>query len=302
VDLGILSGKKENLKRRAEILDLTRRFFFERGYLEVETPSLAPCPIPEAYIEPISTECGCLLPSPELYMKPLLAAGYGDIFQICHAFRKGEKGARHREEFTLLEYYRVGTNYLELATETESLVLSLIKPIKDSPKIQYQGKEIDLTPPWPRLTVREAFMSTCGWDPLNVYDDDERFDFELATRVASLSNERPLILYDFPGRMASLARLKQCDPIVAERTEIFIGGLELANIFSELTDLLEQRQRFQHELAIAQAHRKDAAIPEEFLGALAKLPEAAGGALGIDRLVMLLCDARSINDVTAFPV
>ncbi|XUW99431.1 MAG: amino acid--tRNA ligase-related protein [Dehalogenimonas sp.] len=301
MDLGRLSKKKANLKRRAEILNFTRRFFFERGYLEVETPSLAPCPIPEAYIEPVSTECGCLLPSPELYMKPLLSAGYGDIFQICHAFRKGEKGARHSEEFTLLEYYRVCKNYLELAVETESLVLGLAESFHGSNKIPYQGMEIDLTPPWPRFSVREAFMSTCGWDPVNI-QDDERFDFELATKIATLSDRRPIIIYDFPARMASLARLKPGDRTVAERTEIFIGGLELANIFSELTDPLEQRQRFQHELAIAQAHRKDAAIPEEFLGALSKLPEAAGGALGIDRLVMLLCDARSINDVTAFPV
>ncbi|APV44530.1 lysyl-tRNA synthetase, class 2 [Dehalogenimonas formicexedens] len=301
MDLGVLSGKKGNLKRRAEILNLTRRFFIERGYLEVETPSLAPCPIPEAFIEPITSECGCLLPSPELYMKPLLSAGYGDIFQICHAFRRGEKGARHREEFTLLEYYRIGRTYLDLAIETESLIINLAECLIGSAKIQYQGKEIDLTPPWPRVTVSDSFMSTCGWDPVNVHDD-EKFDFELATRVAAMSNERPLILYDFPSRMASLARLKPSDSKLAERTEIFIGGLELANIFSELTDPEEQRRRFENELDVARSRRKDAKMPEDFLESLAKLPEAAGGALGMDRLVMLLCDAGTIDEVTAFPV
>jgi elongation factor P--(R)-beta-lysine ligase len=299
VDLNRLSTKKENLKRRAEILNLTRRFFIDRGYLEVETPSLASCPIPEAFIEPIATERGCLLPSPELYMKQLLAADYGDIFQICHAFRKGEKGAQHHEEFTLLEYYRVHKNYLELAAETEALIINLADMILGSRKIIYQDKTIDLSPPWLRLSISEAFMAASGWNPVRV-NDPERFDFELATRVAGLSNKRPLILYDFPAKMASLARLKPEDSSVAERTEIFIGGLELANIFSELTDPKEQRRRFENELQVARGHRKDATMPEDFLEALAKLPEAAGGALGVDRLVMLLCDATSIDEVTAF--
>ena len=301
MDLNRLSLKKDNLKCRAEILSLTRRFFIERGYLEVETPSLALCPIPEAFIEPISSECGCLLPSPELYMKPLLAAGFGDIFQIGHAFRKGERGTQHREEFTLLEYYRIKKNYLDLAAETESLVVGLADSLNGSIKIPYQGRTIDIATPWQRISVREAFMSTCGWDPVRV-QDDERFDFELATQIAALSNERPLILYDFPARMASLSRLKPGDQSVSERTEIFIGGLELANIFSELTDPAEQRLRFAKELESASALGRSASIPEDFLTALSKLPEAAGGALGIDRLAMLLCDAGSIEEVTAFPV
>ena len=301
MDLNRLSAKKENLKRRAEMLSLTRRFFIDRGYMEVETPSLGACPIPEAFIEPISTERGCLLPSPELYMKPLLAAGYGDIFQICHAFRKGETGAQHREEFTLLEYYRVGKNYLDLAAETEALVVGLAKTIFGAQKFIYRGQLIDLNPPWPRFSIKEAFVMACGWNPV-VVDDPERFDFELATKVADLSKVRPLVLYDFPAKMASLARLKPGHESVAERTEIFIGGLELANIFSELTDPAEQRRRFENELIVAHERRKNTNVPEDFLEALAKLPEAAGGALGIDRLAMLLCDAASIDDVTTFPV
>jgi lysyl-tRNA synthetase class 2 len=301
VDRERLSNKLENLKRRAEIISLIRRFFVDHDYLEVETPSLAACPIPEAFIEPIVTECGCLLPSPELYMKQLLCAGYGDIFQICHAFRKGEKGAQHREEFTLLEYYRVGKHYLDLAAETEALVILLAETIVGERTISYQGKTIDISKPWPRLSVKEAFLTAGGWDPLTV-DDPDRFDFELATKVAALSTCRPLILYDFPAKMASLARLKVSDPAVAERTEIFIGGLELANIFSELTDPAEQRLRFEDELKIARRNRSDAKQPDDFLEALAKLPEAAGGALGVDRLAMLLCDAESIDEVTAFPI
>ena len=299
MDLECLAAKKTNLKRRAEMMSLIRRFFIERGYLEVETPSLGAAPIPEAFIEPITTERGFLLPSPELYMKPLLAAGYGDIFQTCHAYRRGEKGDQHREEFTLLEYYRTGNNYLELAAETEALVISLAESFFDSPQLIYQGRTIDLTPPWPRLSVREAFKSACDWDPV-IVDDPGRFDFELATKVASMNLDRPLILYDFPAKMASLARLKPNDTAVAERLEIFIGGLELANIFSELTDPGEQRQRFDREIEVMRGQGRQTAMPEDFLSALAKLPDTAGGALGIDRLAMLFCDAASIEDVVAF--
>jgi lysyl-tRNA synthetase class 2 len=301
VDLERLAAKKTNLKRRAEMLNLVRRFFIDRGYLEVETPALAAIPLPESFIEPISTERGYLLPSPELYMKPLLAAGFGDIFQICHAYRRGEKGAQHLEEFTLLEYYRADKNYLELAAETEALVIFIAEAISTSSRFTYQGRTIDLSPPWPRLSIRDAFISTCGWDPV-IGDDPKRFDLELATKVAFLNLDRPLILYDFPAKMASLARLKTQDPAVAERTEIFIGGLELANIFSELTDPAEQRTRFESEIEAVRKQGRQAAIPEEFLVALAKLPEAAGGALGIDRLAMLMCDAASIEEVNAFPV
>ncbi len=301
MDLKRLAAKKTNLMRRAEMLSLVRRFFIDRGYLEVETPALAAVPLPEAFIEPISTERGFLLPSPELYMKPLLAAGYGDIFQICHAYRRGEKGDQHQEEFTLLEYYRTSKNYLELAAETEALIISLSESFFGSPQIVYQGQAIDLSPPWPRLSVREAFMTTCGWNPVTT-DDPARFDFDLATKVAFMNPDRPLIIYDFPAKMASLARLKTDDASVAERTEIFIGGLELANIFSELTDPEEQRRRFESEIEAVQKQGRQAAMPEEFLTALAKLPEATGGALGIDRLAMLMCDAASIDEVNAFLV
>ena len=300
MDLERLAAIKTNLRRRAEMLGLVRRFLVERGYLEVETPALAAFPIPEAFIEPIATERGFLLPSPELYMKPLLAAGYGNIFQICHAYRRGEKGAQHREEFTLLEYYRVGANYLELATETEALIVTIAEFFFGSPRITYQGRRIDLSPPWPKLSVREAFLTACGWDPV-LTDDPARFDFELATKVAAVRLDRPIILYDFPAKMASLARLKPGDATVAERTEIFIGGLELVNIFSELTDPTEQRKRFELEIEIVREQGREAVAPEEFLQALAKLPEAAGGALGVDRLAMLFCDTASIEDVLAFP-
>ncbi len=231
-------------------------------------------------------------------MKPLLAAGYGDIFQICHAFRKSEKGAQHREEFTLLEYYRVGAGYLDLAAETEDLVIFVAESLNGSSHLKYQGQLIDLSRPWQRLSVRQAFLTECGWDPVAV-NDPERFDLDLATTVTGLSLSRPVILYDFPASAASLAKIKPGDDRVAERTEIFIGGLELANIFTELTDPVEQRQRFNAEIELARRLGRKTDMPENFLTALEHLPEAAGGALGIDRLAMLFCNSPLIEDVMA---
>lgn len=296
MDLERLAARKANLRRRAEMLRLVRQFFIQRHFMEVETPLLASRPLPEAYIEPIATERGFLLPSPELYMKPLLAAGYGNIFQICHAFRKSEKGAQHREEFTLLEYYRIGAGYLDLATETEDLVIFVAESLNGSSNLKYQGHLVNLSRPWQRLSVRQAFLNECGWDPVAV-NNPERFDLDLATTIAGLSLLRPVILYDFPAPAASLARIKPGDDRVAERTEIFIGGLELANIFSELIDPVEQRQRFNAEIELARKLGREIDMPENFLTALKHLPEAAGGALGLDRLAMLFCNSPTIEDV-----
>lgn len=301
MDLVALAAKYPGLKLRATVIRMVRQYFHQNHYLEVETPQLAATPLPEAFIEPINTERGFLLPSPELYMKPLLAAGFGDIFQICHSFRRNERGAHHLEEFTMLEYYRTKTDYLSLAEETEKLVMSVAKELGISDTLNYQGYNVDLTPPWPRISVSEAFMATCGWNPVE-QPDPERFDLELATTVAGLSRLRPLILYDFPAEMASLARLHRDDLKVAERAEIFIGGLELANIFSELTDPSEQRRRFEKEIIIRHASGGQTEMPEDFLGALQNLPESAGGALGIDRLAMLFSNAPDIRKVNAFPI
>lgn len=295
-----LADKLPNLRLRSSIIRLVRQFLHERCYLEVDTPQLAINPLPEAFIEPIQTERGWLLPSPELYMKPLLAAGFGDIFQICHCFRKNERGNQHLEEFTMLEYYRTGSNYLTLADETEKLVNFIAAELGRPDVLTFQGNTVDLTSPWPKLSISAAFIEACGWDPIEK-PDHERFDLELATSVAALSIRQPMIIYDFPAAMASLARLRGDNPRVAERAEIFIGGLELANIFSELTDPSEQRCRFQHEISRSHTIDRRPEMPEDFLAALKHLPVSAGGALGIDRLVMLFCDAPDIKKVNAFP-
>ncbi len=292
---------KANLHRRALICEIIRAFFTGRGFLEVETPLRMPVVAPEAYIVPFQSEGWFLATSPELHMKCLLAAGYDRLFQISHCFRKEERGRWHNPEFTLLEWYRTGANYLQILCETEQLVNTIVTGLGLDIKIQYQGQDIDLTLPWQRKTVRDAFQEAAGWDPVT-QPDPVRFDTDLVTKVIpGFASDKPTILLDYPAAMASLARLKPGDPTVAERAEVFIGGLELANAYSELTDPEEQERRFRLEIAqIYQEEGRQMIMPDRFLEAVEYLPECSGIALGIDRLVMLFCNASSLDEVIAF--
>jgi lysyl-tRNA synthetase class 2 len=297
-----LSRIKANLECRALIYDVIRAFFRSEGFLEVETPLQVPTVAPEKYITPFIVNGWFLSTSPELHMKRLLAAGYGKIFQICHCFRKNEQGQLHNPEFTMLEWYRVGADYMQIIRDTERLVLSIASKLRLGKTIRYQGREINLVSPWPRIKVSQAFINSAGWDPFDRLDE-ERFDVDLVEKVIPGFNPlRPTVLLDYPVAMASLSRIRRGKPPVAERAEVFIGGLELANIYSELTDVAEQERRFKQELdSIALKGGSNIAMPQRFLDAVAILPECGGVALGIDRLVMLFCDAASIDKVTAFP-
>jgi lysyl-tRNA synthetase class 2 len=160
---------------------------------------------------------------------------------------------------------------------------------------------IDIRRPWPRVTVREAFLKAAGWDPVTA-PDSLRFDTDFVTKVLpAFSPTRPTVLVDYPAAMASLARFKPDNPLVAERAEVFIGGLELANAYSELSDVKEQEQRFNESIEkIRKERKRQMPRPDKFLKALPHLPKCGGIALGVDRLVMLFCDAASIDDVMAF--
>ncbi len=302
-ELRWLKRIKPNLQRRADIYRITRTFFRELGFLEVETPVRVPCVAPELNIAPFPSQDWFLSTSPELHMKRLLAAGYERIFQIGHCFRKAERGKWHNPEFTMLEWYRAGADYQQMIKDTEQLVVAIASNLKLGSAITYRGQNIDLTPPWQRLTVREAFHKTAGWDPV-ANPDPLRFDTDLVTRVIpTFSPQRPTVLLDYPAPMASLARLKPGEACLAERAEVFIGGLELANAYSELTDQREQARRFQQEMEqIRKEPGRNVAMPEKFLESLAYLPECGGIALGVDRLVMLFCDTDSIDEVVAFTV
>jgi lysyl-tRNA synthetase class 2 len=296
-----LARLQSNLQRRALIYEYIRTFFREQDFLEVETPIRAPAIIPEEFIVPFQSEDWFLSASPELHMKRLLAAGYEKLFQFSHCFRKGERGRWHNPEFIMLEWYRTGADYNQIILDIEQLVTILAGKLGFKNKIEYQGQVIDIRRPWPRVAVKDAFLSAAGWDPVAL-PDSLRFDTEFVTKVLpAFSPTRPTVLVDYPASMASLARLQPDDSGVAERAEVFIGGLELANAYSELTDVKEQEKRFREAIEqIQRERRQPMPMPQKFLEAVSQLPECGGVALGIDRLVMLLCNAESIDDVMAF--
>lgn len=275
----------ENLKVRAGVLRTIRAFFDARGFVEVETPTRIPAPAPEPHIDCPASGDWFLRASPELQMKKLLAAGLPRIYQIGPCFREGERGRRHSPEFTMLEWYRAEADYTDIARDMEELVRAILWARGSAPL------------PFARLKVREAYIRWAGWDPVEDWNQD-RFDFDMATKIEPNLPKGPLFLTDYPSPAASLARLKAEDPRVAERWELYMDGMELANAFTELTDSAEQRKRFE----AARAERRvlgeaDYPLDEDFLFALARMPPAGGVALGVDRLVMLACGAASIDEV-----
>jgi elongation factor P--(R)-beta-lysine ligase len=296
-----LARLKPNLQRRALILDFTRAFFKNQDFLEVETPIRVPVVAPEPYIIPSRSEDWFLSTSPELHMKRLLAAGYEKLFQFSHCFRRGERGRWHNPEFTMLEWYRAGADYNQIIHDVELLITTIAKKLGMKHVIRYGGQAIDISLPWPRTTVKNAYSNTAGWDP-TCECDERRFDIDFVDKVLpSFSRSHPTILVDYPAHMASLARLKPGDGGVAERAEVFIGGLELANAYSELADAVEQEKRFREAIEQIRKERKqETAMPRLFMESVSSLPACGGVALGIDRLVMLLCDSPSIDDVMAF--
>ena len=296
-----LARRKANLQARAVILQAIRTFFTNEGYLEVDTPLLIPAPAPETHIDAIPAGPWYLHTSPELCMKRLLAAGYERIFQLCHCWRAEERGTRHLPEFTMLEWYRSEADYRDLMRECEALVRSVAKAAGQCTTIRYRDRVVDLTGEWERLTVREAFKRYTGTTMEEALINDS-FDLLMVEAIEpNLGQGRPSFLCDYPAERSALARLSPADPTVAERFELYIGGLELANAFSELTDPVEQRQRFESEAADrASRQRTVYPLPEPFLNELSSMPPAAGIALGVDRLVMVLLDAAAIDDVVSF--
>jgi lysyl-tRNA synthetase class 2 len=292
---------RPRLECRAKIMSGIRAFFCRRGFLEIETPLRVPAVAPEQFITPYLSEGWFLSTSPELQMKRLLSAGYEKIYQICHCFRRDERGQHHNPEFTMLEWYRASSDYEQILLDTEELVLNLASLLGYGPSLSYQGQKIDLSLPWPRISVREAYLQWAGWDPVIDFNG-QRFDDDLVDKVIPhFIKDRPTIILDYPAECAALARLKPGVPGVAERAEVFIGGLEIANAYSELNDVAEQEKRFRLEMEQMQRTGKPCSWPQKFIEAVKKMPECGGIAVGVDRLVMLLCDAPSIDDVIAFP-
>ncbi len=297
----ILSGRKAALTIRAGMIRAIRRFFLDRDYLEIETPIRVPTLAPETHIDAISSDGWFLHTSPELCMKRLLAAGFPRIFQISHCFRKGERGRLHLEEFTLLEWYRAGIDYRDMMEECEDLFLFVAGELGFGTTVSYRGRKIDLTKPWERISVKEAFQRYSSLSPEEAIEKGLFDEIMVGQIEPNLGMDKPTFLYDYPLLLGSLARKKKEDPSIAERFEIYAGGLELANAFSELTDREEQRKRFQREDEIRQRSGKIAyPTPEKFLDALQWMPESSGIALGVDRLAMIFTGSSSIDEVVAF--
>ncbi len=292
---------KKNLQLRAHIIQALRQFFIENDYLEVETPYRIPAPAPEEYIDAQPSGNWYLHTSPELCMKRLLAAGHSRIFQLCKCFRQNERGNKHLPELTLLEWYTAGSTYQDVMAQCEALMQFVIRNIGHDGYICYQGSKISLSSPWPRITVAEAFDQYSS-QPMEVALRENRFDELMAGEIEPrLGFAKPVFVYDYPASRGALARLKPEDRSLAERFELFAGGLELCNAFSELTDSVEQRMRFEWEQNRRRcAGKKIYPMPEKFLRSLQDMPEAGGNAFGIDRLVMLLADTARIDDVVAF--
>ncbi|HPU84559.1 MAG TPA: EF-P lysine aminoacylase EpmA [Candidatus Latescibacteria bacterium] len=323
---------RRSLLLRCEALKAMREWFWARGFVEIDPPVLAPWVGMEPHLVPLETRMSdgkrtlrvFHQTSPEYALKKLLAAGMPDCFALGHVFRDGEVSPLHNPEFMLLEWYSHGADYTALMDDTAGLTAELAVKLGGSPIIDVRGKQVDLTPPWERITVAEAMQRWAGVDIESATSDE---DFRAAAREAGnewvtnelwedlffklflthvephLGSPKPVILCEYPARFAALARRKPENPLVAERFEAYVAGVELCNGYSELTDPVEQRQRLEAEQRQRAALGAEALpVDEDFLDALAGgFPACAGNALGVDRLVMLLAGETDIARVTWFP-
>ncbi|MCE1226206.1 MAG: EF-P lysine aminoacylase GenX [Geobacteraceae bacterium] len=292
----------DNLHSRAQVLQAIRQFFSEQGFLEVETPVRIPANAPEEYIDPVPTLTWQLQTSPEICMKRLLCRGYDKLFQICRCWRSDERGSRHLSEFTMLEWYRSNADYHDLMQDCRGLLQHVADSCTPDSCFTRNHSKIDPHATWQHISVQEAFLRFAKADTLASVENG-LFD-ELLTGLVEPAFEKfnvPVILRDYPAQLAALARLHADQPDLAERFELYVGGLELANGFSELTDPQEQRRRFIEANQVRkQMGKPELPLPEPFLSELTAMPPSAGIALGVDRLVMLTVGADSIDQVVAF--
>jgi lysyl-tRNA synthetase class 2 len=335
-----LAARRDKLAVRDRVLRAVRGFFDASGYVEVETPGLQTSPGMEPHLRAFATVLhdprdGAARPrylhtSPEFAMKKLMAGGMNRIWQLAHVWRDGERGATHHPEFSMLEWYRAGASYRDLMDECEGLIRAA-QEAAGTDTLSRGGRRADGRLPFERLSVAEAFSRQAGIDLLATAPDPLAPDAALlaaeAARVGAaphpaddwetlffrifldrieprLGSGAPTILYDYPISMAALSRRKPDDPRLAERFELYVCGLELANAFGELTDPAEQRRRFLGDQARKQSlYGETYPIDEDFLAALEYgIPDCAGIALGFDRLVMLATGADHIEEVLWAPV
>jgi lysyl-tRNA synthetase class 2 len=312
--------RRRGVAVRERVEDGVRAFFRARGFREVRTPALVPCPGMEPHLQPFRVgSAGWLHTSPEFAMKALLVGGLERIFQLAPVYRDEPSAPTHRREFTMLEWYRAWAGLAEILEDTERLVAALAEAVHGAPRIPWQGRTIDVAPPWPRLAVRALFVEHAGVDLVRddlgaacdrlgltrAADDswdDLYFRIWLANIEPRLPAERAVFVTGYPASQAALAVVETADDGSrwARRFEAYAGGLELGNAFEELTDPVEQRRRFEADQALRVRLTGEAGppLPEAFLAALEEgMPPAGGIAVGVDRLAMLLADEPDIGYV-----
>lgn len=315
------SAALTTLRLRASLLGIIRSFFAERDVLEVDTPALSKASVSDPNLHSFIThyqgpgqahgQALYLQTSPEFPMKRLLAAGSGSIYQISKVFRNGENGRYHNPEFTLLEWYRVGFDHYQLMKEVEALInacLSNKMTLQPSQRWSYRQiflHYLNIDP----LTASIAELRHCClnqnitlYDAIPEHDTDPWLDLLLSHCIEpQLDRNRLCFIYDYPASQAALARLKPNDPELAERFEVYLNGIELANGFHELNDPEEQRQRFENDNRARQEQGLPCIpIDQNLLAALSSLPDCAGVALGLDRLLLIASSQTNLSDTLSF--
>ena len=308
------------LEQRDALMRSIRAFFHSEDFMEVETPVRLRTPCMELHIDAEPSGDRWLRTSPEICHKKLLGRGAERIFEVAKCFRQGERGHLHNPEYTMLEWYRTGGDYMTALADTQNLLRVVSSAFPRSWTSATDCRAGSETPPavgrdgspnrprtsclsndWKVYSVEDVFKEFAGWNPVNNFDAD-RFDFDLVEKVEpQLPIDRPVVLKDYPAELCALARLKPGRPEVAERWELYLGGVEIANAYSELTDPVEQRVRFEKWGAQRAALGKTVyPLDEEFFQCLETMPEACGVALGLDRLLMILLGADSLDAVLPF--
>ena len=318
----------DTFRRRSRLISEIRCFFDARDFLEVETPMMQPM-AGGAMARPFVTHHNALhltlylRIAPELYLKRLVVGGFDRVYEINRNFRNEGISTQHNPEFTMLEFYQAYADYRDLMALTEELLPHLAEAVTGGQEVSYQGQRLSFAPPWPRLTLEEALVKLGGLDEGALKTDDDvrqvatrhgvtllpgwgrgKVMGELFDALVERKLMQPTFIIDFPTELSPLAKAKREDPRVVQRFELFAGGMEIANAYSELNDPREQRARF-----LEQARGRDQGdleahgLDEDFLRALEYgMPPAAGEGIGIDRLAMLFTDSPSIRDVILFPL
>ncbi|WPX09435.1 lysine--tRNA ligase [Anaerocellum danielii] len=327
LDLIVNPQVRDTFIKRSLIIRSIRKFLDDRGFLEVETPVLSPV-AGGAAARPFITHHNALdidlylRIATELHLKRLIVGGFDKVYELGRVFRNEGISIKHNPEFTTIEIYQAYADYRDMMDLTEKLITTVAQEVLGTLKITYQGQEIDLTPPWQRLTMVEAIKKYVGVDFKNVTSLDEArkiakdlgIEVEENWQVGHIINEvfekkvedflvQPTFIMDYPVEVSPLAKRKKDNPQLTERFELFITCRELANAFSELNDPFDQKERFLEQLKERQRGNQEAhMMDEDFIEALEYgMPPTGGLGIGIDRLVMLLTDSYSIRDVLLFP-